>query len=102
MSTRASIKITDDYGVSYYLYRGHDGFPDVVEPDINKAINICNSRFGQSEIGQLISIILGEAYHKAKRIQYYELTPGEHGDECYIYLVHYKDNKWMLSNPANE
>jgi len=97
MGTRATIKFTDDYGTSYFVYRGHDGFPDVIRPDIEKAIEITTRRFkGSSEIGQLLSIFFGETYSQTRRVQEYELTEDFHGDESYKYYVEFIDSKWVV------
>tara|TARA_Y100000310_G_scaffold299083_1_gene333602 strand:- start:4707 stop:5009 length:303 start_codon:yes stop_codon:yes gene_type:complete len=97
MSTRATIKFTDEYGDSYFVYRGHDGFPDIILADINKAIEKCKGRFSRSEIGQLVAVFFGETYLENSRIQDYELTAGFHTDESYKYSVDYLNNEWVAA-----
>jgi len=98
MSTRATIEFKDG-SEKVYIYRGHDGFPEDILPDIERAIKInIQSRFGSAEIGQLIAVFLGETYEPKTRVQNYEITTAFHGDESYRYFVEYNDNerKWEI------
>ena len=97
MSTRATIKFTDECGDSFYVYRGHDGFPDIILPDIKTTIDKATGRWGGSGIGQLLSLFFGEAYRGKSRIQEYELTTDFHGDESYRYFVDFVDKEWIVS-----
>lgn len=50
MSTRASIRFIDEYADVIYVYRGHDGFPEIVEPDIDRVLSIASGRWSGSEV----------------------------------------------------
>ena len=97
MGTRATIKFTDEFDDVYYVYRGHDGFPDIILPDINAVIEKAKGRWSGSEMGLLLSMFFGETYREKARIQDYELTPDFHGDESYTYSVEYLDKGWVVS-----
>lgn len=51
MSTRANIKFRDEDGKEIQVYRHSDGYPSIIEPDIDKAISIGSGRWSGSEIG---------------------------------------------------
>lgn len=86
MSTRATITFKDQWD-TFYVYRGHDGFPSVILPDLEKAIKETKGRWSGSELGQLISYFMGITFDSNSRIQHYELTTAIHGDESYLYTV---------------
>lgn len=94
MSTRANIKFLDDLGY-VHIDRSHDGFPEVILPDIKAAIDLCNGRWSGSELGQLVSAFLGLHFDKNRRIQKYEPCIGfeKAGDESYEYYVQWNDQK---------
>lgn len=50
MSTRASIRFIDEYNDVVYVYRGHDGFPEIVESDIDRVLSIASGRWSCSEV----------------------------------------------------
>lgn len=50
MSTRASLRFIDEYANVVYIYRGHDGFPEIVEPDIDRVLSIASGRWSCSEV----------------------------------------------------
>ena len=97
MGTRATIKFIDDYE-EYYLYRGHDGFPDIVMNDLYKIIDKKKNSWSGSECGTLVSCFLGETYNLDNRLPDYELTAGFHGEESYIYEVIWSKDykKWIV------
>ena len=92
MSTRANIEFKDSWGKSIRIDRSHDGFPDVILPDLQEAFEICERRFkGGEQMGQLVSIFYGIHYEPETRVQPYEPCIGYDlaGDESYEYLVTY-------------
>lgn len=94
MSTRANIKFQD--GEDFiHIDRSHDGFPDVILPDIKETIELCKGRWSGAELGQLVSAFLGMHFDKKTRIQNYEPCIGYNraGDESYCYLVKWNDIK---------
>lgn len=94
MSTRANIKFQD--GEDYiHIDRSHDGFPDVILPDIKAAIDLCKGRWSGSELGQLVTAFLGLHFDKRQRIQNYEPCIGYEraGDESYRYYVKWNESK---------
>lgn len=94
MSTRANIKFQD--GEEFiHIDRSHDGFPDVILPDIRAAIDLCKGRWSGAELGQLVSAFLGLSFDKDRRIQCYEPCIGYNkaGDESYCYWVKWNENK---------
>lgn len=99
MSTRANIKFRNERGEVIHVYRHSDGFPDVIEPDIDKAISVCSGRWSGSEIGIFVSLFLAMHYSdwEKKRLPDYELTTGVHGDEDYLYTVEYdqEQKQWV-------
>lgn len=75
MSTRATIVINDDTE-DIFLYRHHDGFPEIIEPDIRKAIE---SMEYHVYAGELASRIIGISYVANQRPKY-EVSTCIHGD----------------------
>ena len=61
MSTRASIRFIDEYADVVYVYRGHDGFPEIVEPDIDRVLSIAQGRWSGSEVSLLVTKIFVES-----------------------------------------
>lgn len=99
MSTRANIKFRDEDGKEIYIYRHSDGYPSVIEPDIDKAITVSSDRWSGSEIGLFVSLFLAMHYSdwEKKRLPDYELTTGVHGDEDYLYTIEYdyEQKRWI-------
>lgn len=99
MSTRANIKFRDESGEETHVYRHSDGYPSIIESDIDKAISISSGRWSGSEIGLFVSLFLAMHYSdwKEKRLPDYELTAGVHGDEDYLYTVEYdrEQKRWI-------
>jgi hypothetical protein len=98
MGTRATIKFSAPRSKDVYIYRGHDGYPENVLDDLNRVIEKSKGRWSGSEIGQLVSMFLGETYREKKRICDYEITSDFHGDEAYKYFVTYENDEWSVSN----
>lgn len=97
MSTRANIKFIGCSGDTLYVDRSHDGFPDVVLPDIIKTVDDCAGKWSGSEIGQLVSYFLGINFNPKERIQDYEPCHGVAGDEsCNYYVKYDKEKKKFL------
>jgi len=99
MGTRATIKFQDEYGDCYYVYRGKDGFPDNIIPDIENTIKEVRWLWDGSELGLFVANFIGRTFKKDKRINSYELTLSFHGDESYKYYVSYnsKEKKWDIN-----
>ena len=93
MSTRAHIEFIDEHGATLHLDRSHDGYPNVILPDIERTVKKCTGLWSGSEIGQLVSHFIGDNYIKGQRIQYYEPCHGTAGDEPYKYHVRYNKEK---------
>lgn len=92
MSTTAMIVFRDG-DEFYWIRRGHDGFPDIVLPDLNRVLGASREGFGGrwsgAECGQLVSLFLAMLGDASQRLQPYELAPGLPGDESYVYSVEY-------------
>jgi len=96
MGTRATIKF-NIYDEEYYVYRGHDGFPDIILDDIQKTIEKSKNRWSEPELNCLITLFLAMGYdYNTKRLPTYEITSGFHGDESYKYYVRWSvdERKW--------
>jgi hypothetical protein len=103
MSTRATVKVHDE-NETYYLYCGHDGFPENIEISVNYALEVCED------------LIVGAGYFAAALIScgnkieiergqnlFFELTTGFHGDESYLFEVVLKDKfNWEYSDITNQ
>ena len=96
MSTRATIRISDERDEHYFIYRHSDGHPENVIPDIEKVVALAEGRWTGAEIGQFISLFFATHGNARIRIQDYELTNGFHGDESYRYCVQYRGDKWLV------
>lgn len=92
MGTRATIKIMEDKEEIYYLYHGHDGYPENILELLQKAVDMDHS----NEAGHLASIIIGLSFDENSSSQDIMLTPCFHGDESYKYLVELRKNKWEI------
>ena len=97
MGTRATIQFKDRYDV-FHVYRGHDGHPENVVPDIQAVIDKKRNSWSGSETGLLVSCFLGEHYDKSRRLPFYEMTSAFHGDESYRYFVEYDEDakEWRV------
>ena len=96
MSTRATIEFSCD-GKSFFVYRHCDGFPEVVKPDIDAAIEKAKRRWPEEEVGCLVTLFLAMHYDPDKsRLPNYELSTGFAGDESYRYFVRWDrvNEKW--------
>lgn len=104
MGTRAGIRFADEWGDSYHVYRGHDGVPENVLPDIQAAIDKAKGRWDGSEVGCLVTLFLTMHWNVDKsRLPDYELTKGFHGDESYRFNVRWQQaegHKGMGSPPG--
>ena len=99
MGTRATIKFKDGYD-EFYVYRGHDGYPENVLPDLQIAIdNFKQGNFGHAECSLLVTKFLGIHFDINKRCPYYEITGAFHGDESYRYSVEWDatTKEWVSS-----
>lgn len=94
MSTRATIEFTDG-GHKFYVYRGHDGFPDVILPDIKKVIDLTRNRWSEPEVELLVTAFIGVYFKVEKRLPDYEITEAFHGDESYKYYVRWNKETQM-------
>lgn len=105
MSTRASIRFIDEYADVVYVYRGHDGFPEIVESDIDRVLSIASGRWSCSEVYLLVTLFLAVTYSgwQKKRLPDYELTTSIHGDEEYFYTVRWDTAKqaWVREETRN-
>ena len=105
MSTRASIRFIDEYNDVVYVYRGHDGFPEIVEPDIDRVLSIAQGRWSCSEVSLLVTLFLAVTYSgwQKQRLPDYELTTSIHGDEEYFYTVRWDTAKqsWVREETRN-
>lgn len=100
MGTRATIEIKDEFGDTFYVYRGHDGFPETILPDVQRAIDLlAGRRFSSPEASFLTTVLLGQQYDEKRSTPDYEITGGWHGDESYKYACHYdKETKRYTVN----
>ena len=99
MSTRATIKFSDPYN-TFYVYRGCDGFPENVMPDIQSAIEKAKFRWSNPECELLVTLFLAIGYDfDKKRLPDYTITSSFHGDESYLYAVQWDGEKrdWAAS-----
>lgn len=98
MGTRATIQFKDR-GETYFVYRGHDGYPENVEADIKEVLQKIKGRWSEPELGTLVTCFLTMLFNPEKeRLPDYELTPCFHGDESYRYFVEWddKEKKWQV------
>lgn len=105
MSTRASIRFIDEHANAVYIYRGHDGFPEIVEPDIDRVLSIASGRWSCSEVSLLVTLFFAVTYSdwQKQRLPDYELTTSIHGDEEYFYTVRWDTAKqsWVREETHN-
>jgi hypothetical protein len=96
MGTRATIKFSDDEEV-YFVYRGHDGFPDNVLSDITATLEKAKGRWSNPELGCLVTLFLAMGYDYEKhRLPFYDLTTSFHGDERYRYYVDWDGKEYKF------
>jgi hypothetical protein len=86
MGTRASIRFSDGED-EYFVYRGHDGYPENVDKDIKNFLKEIKGRWSEPDLGCLVTCFIGWYYDKRQRLPDYELTTCVHGDESYRYYV---------------
>lgn len=86
MGTRATIKFSEGEDV-YYVYRGHDGFPDNIQRDFKDVLKQIKGRWSEPDLGLLVTSFLAFTFDPQIRLPHYELTPSFHGDESYKYEV---------------
>ena len=98
MSTRATIEFCDGTG-DIFVYRGHDGFPDIVIPDIEEAITKAEGRWSEPKGCLLATMFVGMNFDIDKRLPHYEIACGFHGDESYRYYVTWDNStkKWVIT-----
>lgn len=96
MGTRATIRFKDGEE-EYFVYRGHDGFPDNVLADINETLEKVKGRWSGGEVGCLVSLFFAFTYVPGHRLPIYDLTRGFHGDESYKYFVEWDGKKYKVS-----
>lgn len=86
MGTRASIKITDGSEI-FFVYCGHDGFPDNIEPDLARICDVMNKeRFAEAGLATTFFLMCNS---KKDRLPFYEITSGVHGDEENFFYLWY-------------
>lgn len=100
MGTRATIEIRDEFGDCFYVYRGHDGFPETILPDVQGAIDLLAARrFGSPSADHLTTVLIGRLYDEKKSVPSYIITDGWHGDESFKYACHYdKESRRYIVN----
>jgi hypothetical protein len=102
MSTRATIKFEDDYN-TFHVHRSHDGFPDIIIPDIEETIKNSEDKWNGPEAELLVTLFLAMHWQWDKNtLPYYEITSGIHGDESYLFSVKWnrETKKWDISEEA--
>lgn len=109
MSTCATVRIVDEHGAAFYVSRGHDGFPDVVKPDIDRVVAAVESpcldkddplgrhfsrRWSRSEISLFVPLLFMFLNDVESRLPTYELLNGWRGDESYRLCLRYGCRGW--------
>jgi hypothetical protein len=104
MSTRATIQFKDEWGQKLFVYRGHDGFPEDVIPDIERVIEEKKRSWSGSDIFQLVTWFLILTNNPNHRLADYELTTSFHGDESFSYFVQWNENGscWEIIDAPND
>lgn len=98
MSTRATIKISDNHQ-GFYIYRGCDGMPENVLPDIQEVLAKIKGRWSEPEPELVVTAFLTLKWDFNKeRIPDYMITSNFHGDESYDYYIKWDDIKkdWIF------
>jgi hypothetical protein len=96
MGTRASIIFRDEWD-EFFVYRGHDGYPENIIRDIEQSIETAEGRWSGSECGAFVTLFLSEHFNIKSLLPDYELTTSIHGDESYHYTVEWNGQKWIVS-----
>lgn len=101
MGTRASIKITDRND-TFWVYRGHDGFPENILPDLQKVAEDITLRVSGPDAAMFTTRLIAEWNHEKYRLPNYELTTGRHGDESYDYTCRWDETqkRWICEEGA--
>lgn len=86
MGTRATIRFKCD-DEEYYVYRGHDGYPENVDRDIKEVLEKIKGRWSEPDLSCLTTFFIGYYFDAKMRLPDYELTLSFHGDESYRYYV---------------
>ena len=92
MGTRASIKVKDGSD-EFFLYQGHDGYPENVEKFIEQSI----TKFQKNRYGRDIDWFTTNLFMDLNEESICTMiTSCIHGDEEYHYLVEYDETikKW--------
>lgn len=100
MSSRANIKLIDEYGNELWFYRHCDGYPEGTMPLLNKFLDMVKAgkiRDNVSQAGGWL-IILGreeEGYGEKDdwKVGAIEPTIGQHRDVKYLYIIDLKKKK---------
>ena len=96
MSTRANIKVTDEFGCEFWYYKHYDGDPEGTMPILNKFLDLVKSGKLRDNCNQACGwlIVLGteedgyEAdYNKDWKVGAIEPTDRQHGDIEYLYTI---------------
>lgn len=101
MGTRATIIFSEGENESddkYYVYRGHDGFPENIIPDLELLIKDSKERWSMPEVGLMVTMFLAMNFDFTKfRLPDYEITPCIHGDESYVYYFTWNksERRWI-------
>lgn len=92
MGTKASIQFRDEHGDTLHVYRGHDGHPQNVIPDLEKLLQTAEGRWSGSEIELLVTMFLAMNWDVSKsRLPDYMITlMNSPGDRGYQYEVVYE------------
>ena len=98
MSTRCTICFSDGDD-EFFVYRHCDGFPEIIVPDIEAAIEKSKGRWSEPETGILVTLFLADNFDSAKkRLPEYWASSGFDGDESYRYFVDWDEaeKKWKV------
>ena len=109
MSTRANIKLTDEFGDTLWFYRHSDGYPEGAMPTLNKFLDYVKDGKIRDNVGQAAGwlILLGHQEYQAEgyatpeprgggygwKVGAIEPTTGEHGDIEWLYTINLKTKK---------
>ena len=98
MSTRAMIRFKDQFD-EFYVYRGNDGYPEIILKDIEDIIEAKKRSWSDPECGLIATCFLAWNFDKSQRLPRYEMAQKFHGDESYVYFVDWdnKLQKWIVS-----
>lgn len=111
MSTCATIRFVDERDTAFYVSRGHDGFPEIVQPDVERVLErlrertphvigfLPGPRWAGSEIQLFIPFLFSVLNDPEERLPTYELLSGWRGDECYRFEMSWRGDKWRWTEP---